>query len=724
MKNKILKVTLFLIISFFSYSAFSQNSAATANKNTALRCLKNAENCLYAGDYKNALNQAALGLSYDDSISDLLYVQAAAMINSEFKIFEVLPIIENAFKKNNWSGYSKTGARILYADLLSDTGKYYESLKVLDDDEALFSADAEFIRIKNYYRIGTEETLNSARQRINSARRVYPADERFPNIFFLFEYEFLSRAERQNQKYIIPALVKTIASSYISNLPDYSGNQLDMEILAAFFAEGEEQLRLVKAIDAKNQTKSPLLAIIALKTGLYTQMQAFDFFVNAAGSNMSFENLASLCLLLTDEDSRQAMAELLANFNGVISIDEDCNLISELTISYETGRPSNIKYDRNNDGLLEQFTICDFGLPSLMYLDGNSTQISFSAYPLVSKIGFSDTNLSFSFLQGDYELNPYEFIIEPVFSRFGVSFYIPYINSEFEFSRDFEFTKKASAVEVTVSERENARVVFTSQEGNLLFARHYEGDFNYAYCDFTKGMPFIRYVDYNNDGYFETSEFYDSIFDEYGNKIYSDSNSFIEEIFGPAFSSESVYLKKVAIDSNANTNAEFSEQYLDKGGKITLWDNDDNGIPDCQYIKYPLEDDGLLKEEAIFFNSNGLQLANVQSINSKPVKCTIAGENNSDQKEVIVLAGEYENFYWLDVKGAPEDEEFVKKNYPNGLEQGQVHVVQTENHRFSVIRVSQNYFCMIKPDSFIPDEEQSDENNSEKASEHANIKEG
>ena len=81
-----------------------------------------------------------------------------------------------------------------------------------------------------------------------------------------------------------------------------------------------------------------------------------------------------------------------------------------------------------------------------------------------------------------------------------------------------------------------------------------------------------------------------------------------------------------------------------------------------QYIRYPLEADGLLKEEAIFFNSNGLLLANVQSINSNPVKCTLAGEDNSEEKEVMVVAGANENFYWLDEKGSPEDEEFVKNN--------------------------------------------------------------
>lgn len=712
MKNRFFKVSCLLIISSLSYFGFSQKSAAAANTNSALRCLKNAENCLYAGDYKNALSQAELGLVYDESISDLLYVKSAAMLQSGYKVFQVLPVIESAFEKKNWVGYSKTGARILYSDLLCDTGKYEESLKILDSDDAIFSADAEFIRIKDFYRMGTEDSLMSARQRINSARRVFPADERFPEIFFLFEYEFLSRSERLSQKYQIPAIVKTIADSYIAKLPDYSGKNPDLEVLAAFFASGEEQVRLVKALDAKNHTKSPLLPIIALKTGLYSQSKAFETFVNNSGATISFENLASLSLLLTDEDSRQSMADLLANFKGVITVDEDCNLINELKITYETGRPSEITYDKNNDGFIENFTICDFGEPSLMYVNDGNVQISFGTYPQVSKIGFSDSDITFSFIGSDYELTPFDYIIEPVISRFEVDFYIPYINYDFEFSADASFAIKASSVEVGVSERENAKVIYNSQDGNLLFARHFEGDFNYAYCDFTKGMPFVRYVDYNNDGYFETTELYDSIYDEYGNAVYSDDPAFIQNIFGPAFDSKEVYLKKIAIDSNANTNAEFSEQYLNKNGKITLWDNDDNGLPDCQYIRYPLEDDGLLQEEAIFFDSNGLQLVSVKSLNSSPVKCTVG------EKEVMVIAGTNENFYWLDEKGSEFDEEFVKKNYPNGLEQGQVYILETENHRFSVIRVSQNYFCSIKPETLVVKSEDSEgENSSAESSE-------
>ncbi len=104
-------------------------------------------------DSQNALNQAELGLSYDDSISDLIYIKATAKINLGHSRNEVIKIIKEAFEKNNWISYSQTGARILYADLLSDSGYYKESLSVLDAKPLIFSADAEIIRIKNYYRI-------------------------------------------------------------------------------------------------------------------------------------------------------------------------------------------------------------------------------------------------------------------------------------------------------------------------------------------------------------------------------------------------------------------------------------------------------------------------------------------------------------------------------------------------------------------------------------------
>ena len=243
-----------LLSSVFTFTAVAQNSAGAANKNTALRCLKLAENCLVADDWQNALSQAELGLSYDDSISDLYYIKAAASLNLGGTKADALRLLSSAFERSSWAGYTKNGARIFLADLLSDTGYYEESLSALDNDPFIYSADAEFIRIKNYYRMGTQESLSQARQRLNSDRRVYPLDQRFPEIFFLFESQFMSEAERDGIAYKIPQIVSTIADSYIIKLPDYSNRNQELELMAVSFARHDDKLRLIKAIDAKNKS--------------------------------------------------------------------------------------------------------------------------------------------------------------------------------------------------------------------------------------------------------------------------------------------------------------------------------------------------------------------------------------------------------------------------------------------------------------------------------------
>ena len=116
------------------FSATAQNSTSTANKNTALRCLKLAENCLMGNDWQNALSQAELGLSYDDSISDLYYIKAAAGLKLGGTKADAIRLISSAFERGNWAGYTKNGARIFLGDLLSDTGFYEESIRALDSD--------------------------------------------------------------------------------------------------------------------------------------------------------------------------------------------------------------------------------------------------------------------------------------------------------------------------------------------------------------------------------------------------------------------------------------------------------------------------------------------------------------------------------------------------------------------------------------------------------------
>ena len=118
-----MKKSIFSVIfSIYLFSLSAQNSYQLANRNTALRCLKLAENCLMSGDWNNAMKQTELGLSYDNSISDLMYVKAATLMNMNSKKTDVLVQIKQAFEQDNWVSGKLNGARILYADLLSDTG--------------------------------------------------------------------------------------------------------------------------------------------------------------------------------------------------------------------------------------------------------------------------------------------------------------------------------------------------------------------------------------------------------------------------------------------------------------------------------------------------------------------------------------------------------------------------------------------------------------------------
>lgn len=271
-------LSVLVILSVVFTSVFAQNSAVSANRNTALRCLKLAQNCLVGGEWENAVKQAELGLAYDNSISDLVYIKAAAQINLGKNRSEIIDLVNLSFEKNNWIGYTQNGARILLADLLSDTGKYEDSMGILDAEPFIYSADAEFIRIKNFYRIGTAESINNARLKVNSTRRIYPKDVRFPEIFFLFETMFLNKAENDGLEYVIPEIVKNISNTYIAKLPDYTGKNPQMELQASLFANDDDKVRLVNAIDAKDQTVNPLLAIAGLKVGLYNDQQAYDLF--------------------------------------------------------------------------------------------------------------------------------------------------------------------------------------------------------------------------------------------------------------------------------------------------------------------------------------------------------------------------------------------------------------------------------------------------------------
>lgn len=690
-------LSVLVILSVVFTSVFAQNSAVSANRNTALRCLKLAQNCLVGGEWENAVKQAELGLAYDNSISDLVYIKAAAQINLGKSRSEIIDLVNLSFEKNNWIGYTQNGARILLADLLSDTGKYEDSMGILDAEPFIYSADAEFIRIKNFYRIGTAESINNARLKVNSTRRIYPKDVRFPEIFFLFETMFLNEAENNGLEYVIPEIVKNISNTYIAKLPDYTGKNPQMELQASLFANDDDKVRLVNAIDAKDQTVNPLLAIAGLKVGLYNDQQAYDLFFSSVDEVISLSLLENLIKNIKDGDVQQQIIEYINNFTGTIIIDENLDLQNELTVEYELGRPKSIKYDRNNDGVMDIYSTCDMGAPMFVYFYDTKTEIFYDTYPNVTKVTFVDDNYDFNFSYGDYSFIPYNLVMDSTFEELGLEFYVPEMSKEIAIPVESGLLLKSSSVCLPLTERENATIEFTIENGDLVFANYFENERKYAYCDFTVGIPFVRYVDYDNDGNFETSEIFDLIPTEEGFD-FEKEKELIHKVFTKAMVMRPFYLKKVMIDRNRNTNYEFSEQYIEYNGKIILWDNDDNGICDCQYIRYPQKEGESLLEETIYFEDSGIQKIVLTTIDGIPVKM-MSGEN-----EVMIYAGNSENIYWIENVGSVEHEEDILRYAKNNVTQGAIDIIQSKDDRISVIKVNKNFFCRILPESELPED--------------------
>ena len=686
------KLFLCFLIMFVELSAFfaQSKSAASANRKTAERCLSLSENFMLNSDWKNALGQAELGLSYDDTISDLFYVKAAAQSNLDYTKADVIETIKESFAKDNWINYTKNSARILYADVLSDTGLYDESIAVLDMEPLLYSADSEFIRIKDYYRMGTADSISQARVRLNSSRKIYPKDSRFPELFFMFEFAFMNYAERSGSPYEIPEIVQTIADSYIAKIPDYNSQNVTMEIIALLFCQGEGQKRLLKAVGEKNQN-SPLFAYAALKAGIISEEKAFNLYFDSSDNSYSLSLLESFGMLLSDPALIQSFGDQLTALEGKVLIDSDLDLLNELTVEYERGRAKSILYDANSDGVAELYALCDFGTPLSLSFDGGRMSLFYDDFPCVAKVVDNSTASIYHFLSYDFSYNPFEMTADSLFSRFNVDFYIPLIDREIEYPEEYLLARRASSVELATKERNDSRVIFTVFDGRPVFAVFMNGAYRYAYATIEPGYPFVRYVDSDNDGTYETSETYDV--DSQNKYTNPDDIQLIKNIFGQNTFSERLYLKKVELDRDGDTKIEFSEQYLGNNGKISSFDSDGDGVIDYEYIRYPDSDDGKLVEETILYvaAAGDLKQEGYISLHSEE---GIPLSMKYGEEEALIFAGHRPDFYWIGEKASQETEDFIYEKIKDGLENGLVQLFDfDENARLSVIKIGGAYFC-------------------------------
>lgn len=626
-----------------------KDSADLANRRTALRCLSNATNYASEKNFDAALSQANLGIAYDDSISDLWYVAAAADSALGKSKAEVLPLLDLSLQKNNWVNYNRDNARLMAADILSETGSLEKALELLDSKPMIYSSDAEFIRCKIYYRMGTPESISTARNKIDGARRIYPSDTRFPLVFYRFENpEKLDAGAKRLSDYFISKIAQ-----YQEASPD---KDAELEIYAASFADGEVKNRMLKSFSARGLSHA-LYAQEALASGLIDQQHAFEYICSFAEKEVDLGLFINLLSKIDDENVLKYAADYMESFNGTFTQDTDGDGNVNLFVKYMRGRPQTISYDKNQDGRLEWSVDCDFGVPVSGSLSEKNMAFQWSQFPYLGSLsfnaGFNSADIAsadkkkpaserFTFSGESLKWTPV--LIESVKAiqeKTGKDFYFPVLNIDKGEISNSLLLDAASAFEIESFDDRNEKISFVLLDGNVTQALYYRDNVLFAQAQFEGNIPVLRVVDFDGDGVFETTEFYD--LDVSGQmKVHSleDERQIMASLYGVPSNGAEFYLRMVQIDTDKDTVPDFTEEYIAGGGKITSWDTDSDGLWNVRHVVYSESEDGI-KEDSMFYINPDKTLVTVSSLNGVPVNVSCG------QKHYAVVHGAADNLYWL-----------------------------------------------------------------------------
>ena len=680
-----------------AFFVFPQNlntvsSATAANRKTATRYLKIAEQYVAAKNWQVALSNAELGLAYDDTVADLYYLSAVAKTSLGEPKYKIIPVIQKTLSGTEWVDYNRESARVLYADLLCATGQSSSALEILDEKPFIYSADAEYIRSKSYYSLND---FQKAREKLDAARRIYPEDRRFAELFFRYEYAAGGRTEENAR----------LADVFISEVFSWKNPGADLEIFAAIFSTGEQKIRRLKSFKARN-LRSPLFAVVALEDGinLLSEEKALDYFYSFADKSVDFEVLLKFASLLRNDETKREFAEYLNQYNGTIYEDTDGDLTYNLKVEYSRGRPQKIVYDSNQDDLEDWSADCDFGVPLNVFLPAENVLLEYSSWPAVKSAVYKDENGSpdykmiFNLVPGELLWTP--FLILPdenLKQNLGADFFVPSVNGKTEPISAKTLLAASSSYTIPSKELRGAYITVSVLDGQNQMARYYQNEKMYAQTQFSDGLPEFRTVDMDGDGLFETTETYGY---EKGQDFISENDEIqvMTNLFGEGSADSGIYVKLIQIDGNGDTIPDFSEEYTAGQGKICSWDFDGDGNWDVRYVKNPAGSDGTLIEESLFYEPLTKKLVTVTAKNGIPYSVK-QGERSVN----VVKAADYD-LYWLGNAGSKKDAEKILKTVNQSTVQSVCSIVQNEERRMLAVRIGQYVFGEILPDEEIKTE--------------------
>ena len=685
-------------IPFVSAQAVDGTSSAVslANRRTALRCLEAAGNYASQSAWSAAVSQAQMGLSYDDSVSDLWYVYAVAVQKSGGSKAQVLPLVEKALSVGNWVNYNRDNSRILYADILADTGRSAEVFHVLDSNPPVFSSSAEFIRAKAYYRMGTPESYVAARNKISNAKRIFPDDTRFSQLFFSYE-----------DPYSEDVTVRRLADSFIKQIVLYDEStkeeDAELEIMAAAFARGDERRKLLQSFSARGLVH-PLYARIALEEGLMGQKEAFEYIASFADDSLNVDYMHSFMLMIDDEAVKAEAKEYFTAFCGELTCDTSRDGIDDMTVSYYRGRPQHIACDYNQDGELEWEVFCDFGVPvsgilyDADYLGASEVDFTWQSFPALSTFVVKDgegqkVNI-FNLIEDKLLWSPVHMDFDRIISEAsGADFFFPLPNIDKRRLDRVELDFASSSFTVPNTERENSWITVSVLDGQKLSADYYHAGKLYAHTQFQDNMPVSRIVDADGDSVFETTEYYAPVSDMDGSVHDGDvERTIMTNLFGTPSNGADFYLRMIQVDTNGDTVPDFTEEYLNGGGIVSSWDTDGDGYWNVRVSNSFDPETGHKLETDMFYLPYKKNVVTVTIDDGIPVQV------QSGSRSYAVTKDSSYAFYWIGEPGssylAKSAVEYFEKNGAQGLST----VIERDEDRMHAVHVGKFYYGMMIPD--------------------------
>ena len=269
-----------------------------------------------------------------------------------------------------------------------------------------------------------------------------------------------------------------------------------------------------------------------------------------------------------------------------------------------------------------------------------------------------------------------------------------------------ELLDAASGFEIDSLKMEGEKICFILLGGNVTQAMYYRDNVLYAQAQFEGNIPVLRVVDFDNDGVFETTEFYD--LDEKGDMnvhSLSDERAIMQNLYGVPSSGAEFYLRMVQIDTDRDTVPDFTEEYLPGGGKITSWDTDSNGKWNVRHVVYAKDSEGK-KEDSMFYLLPKNYLVTISSLNGVPVKVSCGVEDYS------VSLAQSGSLYWLsknDVDLESRKMILLENKVLDSLDkadvQGLTQIVEESGLRAICIRIAENNFAILIDESDLGSDE-------------------